>query len=221
MPTIVFDLDGTLADTGADLIEAANTCFRRRGHGDVLDPAADRATAFRGARAMLALGFGRVNGVAVEEDIKAEYPLLLSAYGDNLDRHTTLYPGVVGALEQLLAQGHRTAICTNKPEALAHELIARLGVRDLFGALIGADTLPVRKPDPLPYREAVERAGGKVESSALIGDTETDRECARAAGVISVLVTFGPEGRDVERLRPEALLHHFDDLPELVARLLG
>jgi phosphoglycolate phosphatase len=81
--------------------------------------------------------------------------------------------------------------------------------------------LPVRKPDPAPYVETVQRAGGNLARSVLIGDTVTDRETARAAGVPSVLVTFGPTGRDVEALQPEALLDHYDDLFDLVEGLIG
>ncbi|MFV2052430.1 HAD-IA family hydrolase [Aliiroseovarius sp. YM-037] len=221
MRTVVFDLDGTLADTGADLIAAANACFQGLGHGDVLDPVTDRSTAFQGGRAMLKLGFERLNGAAQTGDIDTQYPILLEAYAGAIDTHTTLYPGMVSAIEQLLEDGYRTAICTNKPERLAELLMTRLGVRGLFGSLVGADTLPVRKPDPAPYFEAVTRARGVAEQSLLVGDTVTDRETARAAGVASVLVTFGPDGDAVSALEPEALLAHYDDLPEVVARLIG
>ena len=221
MRTVVFDLDGTLADTGADLIAAANSCFQGLGHGDVLDPVTDRSTAFQGGRAMLKLGFERLNGAARTGDIDTQYPILLEAYAGAIDTHTTLYPGMVSAIEQLLEDGYRTAICTNKPERLAELLMTRLGVRGLFGSLVGADTLPVRKPDPAPYFEAVTRARGVAEQSLLVGDTVTDRETARAAGVASVLVTFGPDGDAVSALEPEALLAHYDELPEVVARLIG
>jgi phosphoglycolate phosphatase len=116
--------------------------------------------------------------------------------------------------------GYRVGICTNKPERLAELLMTRLGVRDAFGSLVGADTLAVRKPDPAPLREAVRRAGGDPARAVLIGDTVTDRETARAAGVASVLVTFGPGGAQVAALEPEAMIGHFDELPEVVARLL-
>ena len=148
MATVVFDLDGTLADTSADLIAAANAVFRARG------------------------------------------------------------------------AGYRTAVCTNKPEALAETLLVRLGLREAFGALVGADTLPVRKPDPRPFALSVTRAGGDPARSVLIGDTETDRETARAAGVPCVLVTFGPDGGAVAALDPEALLDHYDALDTVVAPLL-
>jgi phosphoglycolate phosphatase len=94
-------------------------------------------------------------------------------------------------------------------------------VRDLFDSLIGADTLTVRKPDPAPYFEAVKRAGGDLRQSLLVGDTETDRVTARRAGVPAVLVTFGPEGRAVAELKPEALLADYAALPRVVADLIG
>lgn len=213
--TVVFDLDGTLADTSGDLVAAANACFRARGLGDLLDPVADAQIAFQGGRAMLRAGYARIGSDillppgAEDED----YSRLLGHYGEAIAVHTRLYPGVEAALDRLEADGHRLAVCTNKPEALAQTLLFKLGLRDRFGALIGADTLPVRKPDPRPYRAAVEGAGGILERSFLVGDTETDRLTAAAAGVRVALVLFGPEGMGIERLAPEALLEHFDALP--------
>lgn len=218
--TVVFDLDGTLADTSQDLLASANACFVALGHGAVLSDN-DTLTAFQGGRAMLRLGFARIGSDWSEDDVSREYPNLLAAYGADIDRHTRLYPGAVGALQALRAAGFATAICTNKPEALADTLLQRLGVRDLFAALVGADSLAARKPDPAPYRAAVQRAGGLVARSFLVGDTETDRQTGRAAGVPVALVTFGPEGHGVKRHEPEALLDHFDDLADLAARLLA
>ncbi|WP_116597254.1 HAD-IA family hydrolase [Primorskyibacter marinus] len=219
MRTVIFDLDGTLADTSADLIASANHCFRAMGAGDMLDPVADAATAFHGGRAMLALGLTRLDKHS-DAEVEHWYPELLAAYGAAIDVHTTLYPGAMQAVAALRNAGVRVGICTNKPAGLAETLLTRLGVRDAFASMIGADTLPVRKPDAAPYIAAVERAGGSVAQSCLIGDTTTDRETARAAGVPCVLVTFGPTGEDVAALEPEELLAHYDDLPALVARLL-
>ena len=219
MKTVVFDLDGTLADTSGDLIAAANACFRALGHGDMLDPEADKLTAFHGGRAMLRLGFSRL-GVEGEAAIDEQYHPLLDHYEREIDVRTTLYPGAEAMLDALAGAGWRLSVCTNKPEGLARTLLARLGVLDRFGALIGADTLPVRKPDPAPFVASVERAGGAVARSCLIGDTETDVKTARAAGVPVVLVGFGPEGADISRLNPDAMLEHFDDLADLVVRLV-
>lgn len=221
MKTVIFDLDGTLADTSGDLIAAANACFQQMGRGDVLCPDSDAATAFHGGRAMLKLGLERLSHPDVAGQVEHWYPVLLQAYGAQIDRYTVLYPGVMDAVEALRAAGYKVGICTNKPEALAETLLQRLGVRGAFASMIGADTLPVRKPNPEPLRQAVLRAGGDPAQSVLIGDTVTDRTTAAAMGVPSVLVTFGPEGRAVEALNPEALLDHYDDLLGLVERLLG
>ncbi|MBP9049529.1 MAG: HAD-IA family hydrolase [Tabrizicola sp.] len=216
MRCVVFDLDGTLADTSADLLAAANACLPRA----CLGPE-DALTAFHGGRAMLRLGFDRLGLDWTEAEVDAAYPVLLEAYRGGIATHTRLYPGAMAAVEGLKTAGFAVSICTNKPEELAELLLSALGVRGAFGALVGADTLPVRKPDPAPYRAAVERAGGLVARSMLVGDTETDAKTGVAAGVPVALVTFGPEGAGVSRFRPAALLDRFEDLPGLAGRFLG
>lgn len=220
MRTVIFDLDGTLADTSGDLIAAANHCFDRMGLGTRLDPATDAGTALRGGKAMLTLGLERAGQYSADL-VDRWYPELLTAYGDALDVHTVMYPGAMDAVETLKSNGMAVGICTNKPEGLAETLMTRLGVRDAFGSLIGADTLSTRKPDAAPYVAAVERAGGVVTQSCLIGDTKTDRDTARAVGVACVLVGFGPSGGDMAALEPDAIIQHFDELPEVASRLLA
>ena len=218
--TIVFDLDGTLADTGEDLVAAANAAFDEIGLGRPLDAQADRATALRGGSAMLRLGFERARGHWTEEEVRAQYDPLLAHYEAHIADRSRLYDGAEDAVRALRDEGWRTAICTNKPERLAEILMRALGARELFDALIGADTLPVRKPDPAPYRAAVEAAGGDPARSLMIGDTETDRDTARAAGVPCVLVTFGPEGGGVARLEPDATFGAYAELGAIAARLV-
>lgn len=213
--TVVFDLDGTLADTSSDLVAAANACFRARGLGDLLDPIADALIAFHGGRAMLRAGYARMpdDMLLPPEAENQDFNSLLGHYGNAIAVHTRLYPGVEAALDQLTVDGHRLAICTNKPEGLAEALLRELGIRDRFSAMIGADTLPVKKPDPRHYHAAVNGAGGTVAQSFLVGDTETDRKTAAAAGVRVALVAFGPEGQGLSRLAPDAMMSHFDELP--------
>ncbi len=220
MRTVIFDLDGTLADTSGDLIAAANHCFREMGLGDVLRPDQDAGIALRGGRMMLTKGLERV-GEFSETRVMEYYPVLLAAYAEAIDHHTILYPGAMDAVETLRTQGYGVGICTNKPEGLAETLMTRLGVRDAFASLVGADTLTVRKPNPEPLREAARRAGGDPLLTCLIGDSDTDRNTAKAAGVPSVLVTFGPSGEDMAALSPEALLSDFADLPGVVHDLIG
>lgn len=221
MRTVVFDLDGTLADTSGDLLEAANACFRDMGVGDLLRTETDTGVALRGGRAMLRLGMERLGRAGDEATIDRYYPVLLEAYAQAIDVHTVLYPGAMAAVECLSAEGYRVAICTNKPERLARILLERLGVLGAFQALTGADTLAVRKPDPEHLRETVRRAGGDPARALMVGDTVTDHDTARAAGVPSVLVGFGPGGAAVAALKPEAVIAHYDELPDVVRRLIG
>ena len=221
MQTVIFDLDGTLADTSGDLIAAANARFRDLGLGDLLDEKADMLTAFHGGRAMLRLGFSRVEDAFGEAEVDRSYLAFLQHYEDKIDVKTRLYPGCLQAVEALIARGIKVGVCTNKPEYLAECLLQKLGVRDRFASLIGADTLPVRKPDPRAFFEAVARASGDRDHSILIGDTETDLNTARAARRPVALVSFGPEGDGVARLRPDALLPDYASLGRVVGELIG
>ena len=217
MRAVIFDLDGTLADTSGDLLAAANACFQQMGLGNVLTYL-DAGIALRGGRRMLTEGLERL-GCFDQSVVDAYYPVLLKTYGDSIAEHTTLYPGAMEAVAQLKATGYAVGICTNKPEALAHRLLQALGVRQEFGALIGADTLPVRKPDALPLMEAARRLNST--RYLLVGDSDTDRNTSAAAGVPSVLVTFGPSGEDMAALNPDALIGSFAELPAVADRLLG
>jgi phosphoglycolate phosphatase len=219
MGTVIFDLDGTLADTSGDLLAAANACFRSMGEGDLLGPE-DAPVALNGGRAMLRLGMERLGRAGDEAEVDRLYPVLLEHYEEAIDHHTLVFPGAMEAIRLLSDGGYRMGICTNKPERLAQLLLTRLGVRDAFGSLVGADTLKVKKPDPEPLREAIRRAGGDPMRACLIGDSRTDRETARAAGLPSVLVSFGPSGPLTAALEPEALFAHFDELPDIVRRVV-
>lgn len=220
MRCVIFDLDGTLVDTSRDMIAAANSCLSEFGPDALLDPAQDAATAFAGGRAMLRLGLQRSGLHWSDDDVTRLYPAFLRLYSAGLCRFSRPYPGAVEAVAALRDAGFALGICTNKPAALAEDLMRALGFRDIFGVLIGADTLPVRKPDPAPLRAAIAALGANSERSLLIGDTVTDRLTGRAAGVPVALVTFGPEGRAVERHAPDALLDDYAHLPDLARRFL-
>jgi phosphoglycolate phosphatase len=219
MRVAIFDLDGTLADTAGDLIAAANAALAEAGHAAALDPLGDRAIAFAGGRAMLRAGLARGSGGDPAE-VERLFPRLLDFYEQAISVHTRVYDGAEIALDRLAADGWKLGICTNKPERLALLLIEELGLSRHFAVLLGADTLPVRKPDPRHLLETIARVGGVPERSVLVGDTITDREAARAAGVPCVLVGFGPEGGVISALEPEALIAHYDELPAVLERLV-
>ncbi|HHC30223.1 MAG TPA: HAD family hydrolase, partial [Rhodobacterales bacterium] len=117
MRTLVFDLDGTLVDSAADIIAAANGALSDLGHGAPIDPVADAATAFRGGRAILTLGLSRV-GPGAAGELEAGFARFLHHYAQNPCRESRFYPGARAALARLRAAGTKVAICTNKPEGL-------------------------------------------------------------------------------------------------------
>lgn len=219
MKSIIFDLDGTLADTAPDLIGAANAVAAVEGWPS-LHPAADRAAAGRGGRAMLRRLMAGAGEAADEARVDGLFPLFLDAYHARLSRETRLFPGARDCLDALAAGGWRLGVCTNKPEVLAEALLVALGVRDRFAAVLGADTLAVRKPDPAHLLETVARVGGARDRTILVGDTATDRETARRAGAPCVLCRFGYAAEPVEALTPEAVVDSLAELPALVPALL-
>lgn len=220
MKSAIFDLDGTLADTSGDLIAAANACFVNLGAPPQLDPVADASTAFQGGRAMLKLGFARLGQIPDGTQMEQHFDYFVKFYGENIDHHSFLYAGVTECLEELLKRDYLLGICTNKPEGLAQTLTKRLGIRHYFAALLGADSLPVRKPDAGHLLGTIKQLGGNPSKSVLIGDTITDRNAAKNAWVPCVLVTFGPDGRYVADLEPEGLLDQYADLPDMLDSMI-
>ena len=213
--TVAFDLDGTLADTAPDLAAALNHTLGRLGRPEV-DPQSVRHLVGHGARALLRKALGGDDTLI--EDV---LPIYLDFYAAHICVGTTLYPGLEDAMDALAARGVKLAICTNKPERLTHLLVDALGWRGRFAAIVGADTLAVRKPDPLPLLEAIARAGGAKDGrrAAFVGDSITDAETARAAGVPFVAVSFGFSDRPVEALGADAVIDDYAELIEVLERL--
>jgi phosphoglycolate phosphatase len=204
---VAFDLDGTLADTAPDLAAALNHTLGKLGRPAV-DPEAVRHLVGHGARALLRRALND------EELVERGLPIYLDYYAANICVGTRRYPALEPTMDDLARRGTKLAICTNKPERLTLLLVDALGWTGRFAAIIGADTLPVRKPDPRPLREAIARAGGG--RAAFVGDSITDAETARAAAIPFVAVSFGFSDRPVSELGADAVI---DDYAELVPAL--
>ncbi len=153
---------------------------------------------------------------AIADDL---YPGLLHAYEGRLAEETRLYDGVLGCLDTLEAAGWRLGVCTNKPERLALLLLDSLGVLERFGAVLGADTLVVRKPDPEHLNETARRIGARPDLCVMLGDTLTDLQTAQAAGVPCVLTSFGFSAEPLDQLAPDAVVHHYDEIAPVLERL--
>ena len=213
--TIVFDLDGTLVDTAPDLTGAMNRVLRHFGRAE-LDVAAVRAIVGRGGRCTIERGLmltGGVEAAMIDEGL----PIFLANYAENICVGTRVWDGVEAALDALSA--HRLALCTNKPERLTRLLLDALGWRDRFAAVVGGDTLAVRKPDPLHVNEAVARAGGLAHLSVFVGDSDVDVAAARAAGLPVVVTGFGYSDTPAAELGADAVIDHFDALTDALRRV--
>lgn len=215
----VFDLDGTLADTAPDLVGALNDILIDENMTPVSLEAGRGVSGF-GGRSLLNLGLASNDRTGSEADIERLYPVFLEVYAQRLCRDTVLFEGVSEALDAIEAAGWRSAICTNKPEKLALALLSELDILHRFAAVAGADTLPVRKPDPRHVLHVIEEAGGHPEQAVMIGDTDTDFKAARNADVPVILVAFGYSPQPVHALNPDRVMQHFLELPGQLSELL-
>ena len=212
---VAFDLDGTLVDSAPDLTAALNHALRQFGRAEVSEESV-RHMVGHGARALLQKGLA-ATGAMTPDLVEEGFPIFLDHYAAHIADGTRPYPGLEAALDRLAAMDVRLAVCTNKLEGLARDLIDALGWQGRFAAIVGGDTLPVRKPDPAPLFAAIERAGGG--KAAFIGDSITDTDTARAANVRCVAVSFGFSDRPPAELGADALIDHFDELIPVLAGL--
>ncbi|ARN81691.1 phosphoglycolate phosphatase [Methylocystis bryophila] len=218
-PTIVFDLDGTLADTAPDLVATLNTLLLRE---NLPPQRIETARPFvgAGARALLERGFaaaGAPLGEMRASELLAEF---LEFYEAQIADETRLFPGAERSLDRFQEAGFRLAVCTNKTERLAQRLLKRLGVADRFGAICGRETFAHMKPDGRALLSTIGRVGGDPARAVMVGDSQTDVAAARNAGAPVVAVDFGYSDPPVATFRPDRLISHFDELWDAAAGLL-
>jgi phosphoglycolate phosphatase len=211
--TLVFDLDGTLADTVPDLAAALNRVLARRAlapfsRAEVAGMVGD------GAAALAARAFAARARLQDEQAL----PDFLADYGVNLADETQAYPGVAAALARLAAAGWRLAVCTNKPQAPAHALLAALGLDHYFAALGGGDSFPTRKPDPAHLLATIAAAGGTADHALMAGDHRNDVTAAAGAAVPCIFAAWG-YGTPAMAAGAAATARSFSEIPDLAERL--
>ena len=217
LPTLVFDLDGTLADTAVDLIGTLNVLMKRMGAPEVpVDRASDVVGA--GARAMIQRGLA-LGGRTVSDEHRGAFPGLPGPLRREPRRQDRALSRRTGGARPARLAGYRLAVCTNKPEEHSIRLLAALGVADRFGSICGRDTFAYAKPDPRHLTLTVEKAGGDPGHAIMIGDSRTDVDTARAAGLPVIAVSFGYTDTPVEKLGPDRVVDHFDELESAILRL--
>ncbi|GEO99379.1 phosphoglycolate phosphatase, bacterial [Methylobacterium haplocladii] len=211
----MFDLDGTLADTAGDLIGTLNVILQREGLAALpLEQARDLLGA--GARALIQRGFSAAGASLEPERLERLFSEFLEHYGAHLADRSRLYPDVVAALDELEAAGFLLAVCTNKVESHAVDLLAALGLEPRFAAIVGKDTFAWSKPDPRHITLTIERAEGDPARAVMVGDSRADVDAARAAGIPVVGVSFGYTAIPMSDLKPDRLIDHFEELPAAI-----
>lgn len=210
MARIVFDLDGTLVDSAPDVRSVANALLAERGLPEVSLPQ---------IHSFIGLGLGvLITRLRAARDIPETEQRPMEA--DFLARYeaavglTKLYPHVRETLIALEAGGHLLGLCTNKPLAPALALLKHLGLKQHFSKIIAGDSLALRKPDPAPLLAAFEMGG--AGPNYYVGDSVTDAQCAKAAGVDFLLFTEGYPGEGLADLPQRGSFSDFRALSDLI-----
>jgi len=213
---VVFDLDGTLVDSAADLAVAINAMLADFGC-EPLSVAQVRlmigdGVAMLVARALAARHCRHADPAAAER-------VFMRHYESDATALTTAFPDVAEALRALRDEGIPLAVCTNKPARISAEILDTLGLGAYFTRVIGGDSLPFRKPDPRVLLELAAAFAVRPDSSLLVGDSEVDAQTARSAGMPFVLMKHGYRRGPAEGIPCLAALEGFGELPALVRAL--
>jgi phosphoglycolate phosphatase len=216
--TIVFDLDGTLVETAPDLVRATNHVLGLIGLEEV-EAALLRPHISFGSRAMIEYALRLHDRTPESAETDRLQTAFLAHYEANIAAESHAYPGLEEALVALGERGARLAVCTNKQERPSRELLSALGLIDRFGAIAGRDTFAVHKPHPEHLWGAIRLAGGDPQRAVMIGDSATDIQTARAAGLPVIAVPFGYTDVPVHDLGPDAVIEHYRDLLDTIERV--
>ncbi|MCB1865636.1 MAG: phosphoglycolate phosphatase [Chromatiales bacterium] len=215
---ILIDVDGTLVDSVPDLALCVDETMRAVGL-----PARGESR----VREWVGNGVERLVERALTDDLdgmpelalfERAMPVFLDCYQRNTCKRSRLYPGVREGLDRLRAAGFALGCVTNKAGRFTLPLLEALGVRNDFGIVVAGDTLPKKKPDPLPLLHAAEHFGAAPADSLLVGDSISDVKAARAAGFRVVCVSYGyNHGQDIRLASPDAVIDSLAELPALLA----
>jgi phosphoglycolate phosphatase len=215
---LIFDLDGTLVDSAPDLLGATNAVLAAVGRPGI-DPATLRHMVGFGARSLITQAMTATGAPPVEAEMPGLVEIFLDHYRAHIADHSTLFPGVAETLAGLKAQGARLGVLTNKPHDMTLSLLPLLKLDGYFEAVYGAGRKVYTKPDPRIFADVVRDLGGGA--AVMIGDSVTDLQTGRAAGVPVILVDYGYTPEPAASLGADAVTGDFRAIPALARRLLG
>ena len=215
---VLFDLDGTLIDTAPDLAWSIDETLQH------LQLPACGETRVRGWIGSGITGLlhraltNDINGRAEPRLFERALEIFHELYYDNICVRSRIYPGVSEALAYLRDSGIPSACVTNKAARFTEKILRELGLYEAFGIIVSGDTLPVKKPNPEPLLHALNHFSVEPESALMVGDSKTDVNAARAAGVPVLGVSYGYNmGRPISELKPDAAVDSLCELPTLIS----
>ena len=222
--TILFDLDGTLVDTAPDLMNAHNHVMKKYGY-PTKSTEEIRNLVGQGAGAMLGRSiwgqakkeFGKIDDKKIKKEMVEDF---VNFYGKNIVNESTLINGVKDFLKWCKDKNISMAVCTNKQEHLAIDLLKKIGINDYFEYVAGHNTFVYCKPDPRHLTSVIEILGGDVKKSLMIGDSETDANAAKAATIPVILLENGYTEKNTDEIYHNHLIKDFIGIEKLVSTYL-
>ena len=222
--TILFDLDGTLVDTAPDLMLAHNHVMKKFGYST--KSANDiRNLMGQGAGSMIGKSiwgqakkeFGQINDQKIKDEMVNEF---INFYGKNILKESTLIKGVKEFLIWCKKQNISMAVCTNKTEHLAVDLLKKIGIYDYFEYVAGHNTFEYCKPDPRHITSIIQILDGDIKKSLMIGDSETDANAAKAAEIPVILLENGYTEKNSDEIYHNHLVKDFINIDKIVSKYL-
>jgi phosphoglycolate phosphatase len=222
--TILFDLDGTLVDTAPDLMRAHNHVMKKFGY-PTKSTDEIRNLVGQGAGAMLGRSiwgqakkeFGKVQNEKIKKEMIDAF---VDYYGKNIINESTLINGVKEFLKWCKEKNISMAVCTNKQEHLAIDLLKKIGIYDYFEYVAGSNTFDYCKPDPRHLTNVIEILGGEIKRSIMIGDSETDASAGKNAGIPVILLEDGYTEKNTTEIYHNHLIKDFMGIEEIISKYL-
>ena len=223
--TILFDLDGTLIDTAPDLMNAHNYVMKKFGY-ETKTTQDIRQLVGKGAASLIGRSvwgqakkeFGQINDQEIKKEMVKDF---IDYYGKNIAVESKLINGVLIFLKWAKKNNISMGVCTNKQEHLAVDLLKQIKIYDYFEYVAGSNTFDYCKPDPRHLTNVIEIMQGDIKKSIMIGDSETDSESAKSAGIPFILLEDGYTEKKVSEIYHNHLIKDFVNIEEIVNKYLN
>ncbi len=215
--TILFDLDGTLVNTAPDLMDAHNHVMKKFGH-ETKKLEDIKSLAGKGAWVMMQRSFKKeVNDEELKKAMTKEF---INYYSKNIANHSKPIKGLEEFLEWAKSNKISMAVCTNKQEKLAKDLLEKLNLSDYFEYVAGSDTFAFNKPDPRHLTDVVEIIGGDLKKTIMVGDSEVDEKAAANAKIPFVLVEDGYTEKNIDQISHDVSIKNFIGFDKIISKFL-